>query len=44
MDATSLDSLERSMTAVARHAGPGRSDPGACVTDVADAPIAAVSD
>lgn len=29
-----LTSLERVMTAVARQAGPGRGDPGICVTDV----------
>ncbi len=44
MDVTSLETLERSMTAVARQAGPGRGDPGACVTDVADAPSAIVAD
>jgi DNA-binding MarR family transcriptional regulator len=38
MDGASLETLERSMTAVARQAGPGKSDPGACVTDVADLP------
>jgi len=40
MDSASLETLERSMTAVARQAGPGQSDPGVCVTDVADAPTA----
>lgn len=44
MDATSLETLERSMTAVARQAGPGDSDPGACVTDAADMPSAIVTD
>jgi len=34
VDAADLASLERAMTAVARQAGPGRSDPGICVTDV----------
>lgn len=43
MDSASLETLERSMTAVARQAGPGQSDPGICVTDVADLPTA-VSD
>ena len=33
MDATSLETLERSMTAVARQAGPGQGDPGTCVAD-----------
>lgn len=33
VDASDLESLERSMTAVARQAGPGRGDPGACLTD-----------
>ena len=32
------------MTAVARQAGPGDSDPGACVTDAADMPSAIVTD
>jgi DNA-binding MarR family transcriptional regulator len=40
MDGASLETLERSMTAVARQAGPGQGDPGACVTDVTDPPIA----
>jgi len=40
MDDASLETLERSMTAVARQAGPGQGDPGACVTDVTDPPIA----
>jgi DNA-binding MarR family transcriptional regulator len=40
MDDGSLETLERSMTAVARQAGPGQGDPGACVTDVTDPPIA----
>ena len=35
--------LERSMTAVARQAGPGTGDPGDCATDVADAPSAIVT-
>lgn len=33
LDDGDLVSLERAMTAVARHAGPGRGDPGICVTD-----------
>jgi DNA-binding MarR family transcriptional regulator len=32
-----LESLERSMTAVARQAGPGRGDPGVCLTDIPEA-------
>jgi DNA-binding MarR family transcriptional regulator len=43
MDAASLETLERSMTAVARQAGPGEGDPGACVTDAADMPSAIVT-
>ncbi len=34
LDAEDLASIERAMTAVARQAGPGRGDPGNCVTDV----------
>ncbi|MEO8570109.1 MAG: MarR family transcriptional regulator [Chloroflexota bacterium] len=34
LDAEDLTSIERAMSAVARQAGPGRSDPGNCVTDV----------
>ena len=37
-----LETLERSMTAVARQAGPGQGDPGDCVTDVVDSPGAIV--
>jgi DNA-binding MarR family transcriptional regulator len=37
VETSDLESLERSMTSVARQAGPGRGDPGACVTDAADA-------
>ena len=33
VEETDLDMLERSMTAVARQAGPGRGDPDRCVTD-----------
>ena len=40
MDPADLDTLERSMTAVARQAGPGQSDPGDCVTEVVDDPSA----
>ncbi len=36
VDATDVEVLERTMTAVARRAGPGDSDPGICVTDVID--------
>ena len=32
-----LEPLERAMTSVARQAGPGSSDPGECVPDVANA-------
>ena len=39
IDGASLETLERSMTAVARQAGPGQGDPGVCVTDVAEPPI-----
>jgi DNA-binding MarR family transcriptional regulator len=38
MDGADLATIERSMTAVARQAGPGKSDPGACLTDIPDAP------
>jgi DNA-binding MarR family transcriptional regulator len=34
LDSADLATLERAMTAVARQAGPGRSDPGVCVTDI----------
>jgi hypothetical protein len=34
VDAGDLENLERTMTAVARQAGPGESDPGVCATDV----------
>ena len=44
LDSASLETLERSMTAVARQAGPGQNDPGACLTDVADPPTDAVLD
>src|SRR3954466_9698127 len=40
MDDASLETLERSMTAVARQAGPGQGDPGACLTHRADLPPA----
>src|SRR5262245_41080124 len=32
LDPAALETIERSMTAVARQAGPGKSDPGACLT------------
>jgi DNA-binding MarR family transcriptional regulator len=35
VDTGDLENLERTMTAVARQAGPGKGDPGNCVTDVA---------
>ena len=35
VDASDLERLERAMTAVARQAGPGRGDPGDCITDTA---------
>jgi DNA-binding MarR family transcriptional regulator len=34
LDTADLATLERAMTAVARQAGPGRSDPGVCVTEI----------
>ena len=40
MDQADLDTLERSMGAVARQAGPGQGDPGDCVTEVVDDPSA----
>ena len=42
MDTSDLETIERSMSAVARQAGPGRGDPGDCVTDVIDSPSAIV--
>jgi DNA-binding MarR family transcriptional regulator len=36
VDSGDLESLERSMTAVARQAGPGLGDPGACLPDGLD--------
>ena len=40
MDQADLGTLERSMAAVARQAGPGQGDPGDCVTEVVDDPSA----
>ena len=34
VETADLEALERAMTSVARQAGPGRGDPGVCVTDV----------
>jgi DNA-binding MarR family transcriptional regulator len=42
MDPSDLETIERSMSAVARQAGPGQGDPGDCVTDVIDSPSAIV--
>jgi len=36
VDPTDLDSLERSMTAMARHAGPGEGEPARCAPDSAE--------
>ena len=43
MDTEALVILERSMTAVARQAGPGDGDPLECAPDVAEAPSAIVT-
>jgi DNA-binding MarR family transcriptional regulator len=44
LDTGDLESLERAMTAVARQAGPGRGDPGPCVTDGAETKVATVAE
>ncbi len=43
MDTLALENLERSMTAVARQAGPGDNDPGACLPDAVETPSAIVT-
>ena len=43
IDTEALENLERSMTAVARQAGPGEGDPGNCATDAAETPSAIVT-
>ncbi|MFL5675087.1 MAG: MarR family winged helix-turn-helix transcriptional regulator [Chloroflexota bacterium] len=44
MDPASLETIERSMTAVARQAGPGQDDLGPCAPDLTDPATAAALD